>query len=84
MFNNLLARIFGSRNQRILKSLNSLVTQGIEVIRRNDVLILRGEVESARRRDEIMRLVGERFPRLRIHNDIGVTRANAPAEAEEL
>ena len=27
MFNNLLARIFGSRNQRILKSLNSLVTQ---------------------------------------------------------
>lgn len=69
---------------RLLTEDGHTTTQGIEVIRRNDVLILRGEVESARRRDEIMRLVGERFPRLRIHNDIGVTRANAPAEAEEL
>lgn len=69
---------------RLLTEDRSTTAQGIEVIHRNDVLILRGEVESQRRRDEIMRLVGERFPHLRVHNDIGVTRANAPTEAEEL
>jgi hypothetical protein len=69
---------------RLLTEDGHTTTQGLDVIRRNDMLILRGEVESEHRRDEIMRLVGERFPHLRVHNDIGVTRTNAPTEAEEL
>jgi hypothetical protein len=54
------------------------------VIRREQTLILRGEVESPHRRAEIVRLVSEHFPHLRVVNDIGLTRAHPPAEAEEL
>ncbi len=70
--------------QRLLSEDGSVTDQGIDVIRREDLLVLRGEVESGQRRDEIVRLVTERFPQLRVHADIGVTRAHAPAEPEEL
>jgi hypothetical protein len=70
--------------QRLLTEDGSVTDQGIDVVRREDLLILRGEVESPHRRDEILRLVRERFPHLRVRGDIGVTRANAPIEAEEL
>ncbi|HKT03112.1 MAG TPA: hypothetical protein VJT31_26580 [Rugosimonospora sp.] len=70
--------------QRLLSEDGAVTDQGIDVVRREGVLILRGEVESPRRRAEIVRLVSEHFPRLRVHDDIGVTRANPPAEPEEL
>ncbi len=70
--------------QRLLSEDGSVADQGIDVVCREDSLILRGEVESAARRDEILRLVRERFPHLRVHSDIGLTRAHPPAEPEEL
>jgi hypothetical protein len=70
--------------QRLLTEDGAVTDQGIDVVRREDMLILRGEVESTHRRDEILRLVRERFPHLRVQGDIGLTRAHAPAEAEEL
>jgi hypothetical protein len=70
--------------QRLLSEDGTVTDQGIEVIRRENVVVLRGEVESPHRRDEILRLVREHFPQLRVDSDIGLTRAHPPAEAEEL
>lgn len=57
---------------------------GITVARREQTVVLGGEVESAERRDEICRRVTARFPDLRIACDIGITRAQAPSEVEEI
>ncbi|MCW6008931.1 hypothetical protein K1W54_30970 [Micromonospora sp. CPCC 205371] len=70
--------------QRLLTEHGGLAEQGIKVIRRERVLVLCGEVESRQRRDEILRLVHENFPDVPLSVDIGVTRASAPTEAEEL
>jgi len=69
---------------RLLAENALIAEQGIGVLRRDHVLVLTGEVESSARRDEILRLVAENFPDLRIKNDIGVSRTHAPSEAEEL
>ena len=58
--------------------------QGLTVARREHTLILCGEVESRRRCEEIVRAVTERFPDIDLQVDIGITRAGAPTEAEEL
>ncbi|MGS2616961.1 hypothetical protein ACVCAH_20920 [Micromonospora sp. LZ34] len=58
--------------------------QGITVVRRERALVIYGEVESAHRREEILRRVAERFPDVPITSDIGVIRAQAPTEIEEL
>jgi hypothetical protein len=58
--------------------------QGIRVIRVEDGVALTGEVESAQRRDLICTLINERFPDLRLHCDIGVTKMREPDEVEEL
>ena len=42
--------------QRLLTEDGAVTDQGIEVVRREDLLILRGEVESPHRRDEILRI----------------------------
>lgn len=70
--------------QRLLTEHAGVAEQGILVTRREHTLVLRGEVESARRRDQILRLVTENFPDVRLTVDIGVTRAQAPSEVEEL
>jgi hypothetical protein len=57
---------------------------GITVHRREHLLVLGGEVESSQRRDEICRQINERFPDVRIACDIGITRAQAPTEVEEI
>jgi hypothetical protein len=57
---------------------------GITVARREHTVVLGGEVESADRRDEICRRVTEHFPDLTIACDIGVVRAQVPAEVEEI
>jgi len=70
--------------QRLLTEDVAIAEQGITVARRGDTLILCGEVESRQRRDEIVRLVSERLPDVRLSVDIGITRAQAPTEVEEL
>ena len=57
---------------------------GITVHRRENQLVLGGEVESPHRRDEICRQITERFPDVAIACDIGITRAQAPSEVEEI
>lgn len=70
--------------QRLLTEHAGLAEQGITVARRDGTMLLRGEVESPARRDEIVRLVEENFPEVPLRVDIGITRANPPSEAEEL
>jgi hypothetical protein len=57
---------------------------GITVHCREHTLVLGGEVESDQRRDEICRQITEHFPDVRIACDIGITRAQAPGEVEEI
>jgi hypothetical protein len=70
--------------QRALAEDLGVAEQGITVGRRENTLILCGEVESTHRRDEVLRLIHERFPGVDITADIGVIRAGAPTEVEEL
>ena len=70
--------------QRALAEDLGIAEQGIPVLRSDAGLVLCGEVESPHRSAEIVRLVHERFPGIEIAADIGVTRAAAPTEAEEL
>jgi hypothetical protein len=70
--------------QRLLTENADVAEQGITVLRREHTVVLRGEVESAHRRDEICRQVTAHFPDVEISCDIGITRAQAPTEAEEL
>lgn len=70
--------------QRALAEDLGVAEQGITVTRRDNTLVLCGDVESAHRRDEVLRLVRERFPDAEITADIGVIRAGAPTEVEEL
>lgn len=70
--------------QRLLTEHSGLAEQGIKVARRERTLVLCGEVESRQRRDEILRLVTENFPDVPLSVDIGITRAQAPTEVEEL
>ncbi|WP_433375969.1 hypothetical protein ACQPZX_06955 [Actinoplanes sp. CA-142083] len=57
---------------------------GITVHRREHTLVLGGEVESPHRRDEICRQINERFPDVELVCDIGIIRAQAPSEVEEI
>jgi hypothetical protein len=70
--------------QRTLAEDIGVAEQGITVVRREHTLVLSGEVESPARRDEVIRLMGERFPDVAIEADIGVIRAGVPTEVEEL
>ena len=57
---------------------------GIDVVRRDDVYILTGEVESEHRRREVEARVAEHLPELRVRNEITVTRMTKPGEPELL
>jgi hypothetical protein len=70
--------------QRLLTEDGAVAEQGITVRRREHTLILLGEVESAQRRDEICRRITSRFPDVEIACDIGLVRAQAPSEVEEI
>lgn len=69
--------------QRLLTE-DGAAEQGITVQRREQLLVLGGEVESDERRTEICRRITERFPQVRIACDIGVVPAPAPSEVEEI
>jgi len=70
--------------QRLLTEHTEIAEQGITVTRRDHSVVLCGEVESAQRREEILRLVLEHFPQVPVTVDIGLIRAQAPTEVEEL
>ncbi|GAA0797276.1 hypothetical protein [Spirilliplanes yamanashiensis] len=70
--------------QRVLTEDVDIAEQGITVVRREHALILCGEVESEHRRDEVVRRVRELVPGVPVTCDIGIIRAQAPSEVEEL
>jgi hypothetical protein len=70
--------------QRLLTEHPDLSEQGLILRRGEGNLLVQGEVESTHRRDEIRRLISENFPDVHIECDIGVTRTQAPVDAEEL
>jgi hypothetical protein len=70
--------------QRLLTESGAVAEQGITLQRREHTLVLGGEVESADRRDEICRQINSRFPDVEIACDIGIVRASAPTEVEEI
>jgi hypothetical protein len=70
--------------QRMLTEHPDLSEQGLILRQGERSLLVQGEVESQHRREEIQRLLTENFPEVRIECDIGVTRAQAPVDAEEL
>jgi GTP cyclohydrolase III len=70
--------------QRLLTEDSGLGEQGLTVVRRDNTLILCGEVESKQRCQEIVRTVTEHFPDIDLRVDIGITRTSAPTEVEEL
>ncbi|GIJ24349.1 hypothetical protein [Micromonospora lutea] len=69
---------------RLLTEDPAVAEQGISVTRTERALVLHGEVESAHRREEILRRVAERFPDVPVTSDIGVIRTQAPTEIEQL
>ena len=70
--------------QRLLTEHGRVAEQGITVHRRENVLVLGGEVESPQRRDEICRQITTHFPDVEISCDIGITRTGTPTEVEEI
>jgi hypothetical protein len=69
---------------RLLTEDGRVAEQGISVQRREHTVVLLGDVESTQRRDEICRQIAEHFPDVQITCDIGITRAQAPSEVEEI
>ncbi|GAB2712241.1 BON domain-containing protein [Nocardia thraciensis] len=57
---------------------------GVHVTIRGDVVVLSGEVASARCREQLQDVVREHVPKLRVHNDVRVTSSAAPADREHL
>jgi hypothetical protein len=70
--------------QRLLTEHDKIAEQGITVQHRENHIVLGGEVESPQRRDEICRQIATHFPDVEITCDIGITRAQAPSEVEEI
>jgi hypothetical protein len=69
---------------RFLTEDPGLGEQGLVLHRREGTLLVQGEVESAHRREEVHRLISQHFPGVHIECDIGIIRAQAPVDAEEL
>ncbi len=67
---------------RMLTEDGTICEQGIEVIRRDSLIVLRGQVESAARREAIAVRVAAEFPDRHVQNDIVVTTVGAPPEPE--
>jgi len=82
--NRLVDEYLEAEVHRFLTEDPALAEQGLVLHRREGTLLVQGEVESAHRRDEIHRLISQAFPDVRIECDIGVIRAQAPVDAEEL
>ncbi|GIH07231.1 hypothetical protein Rhe02_52980 [Rhizocola hellebori] len=70
--------------QRELAEDGGIAEQGMEIVRRDGCVVIRGEVESEHRRDLIAQRVAAHFPHCEVRNDIVVVRVGRPMEAEEL
>jgi hypothetical protein len=70
--------------QRLLTENGKIAEQGITIQRRDNLVVLGGEVESPERRDEICRQITANFPDVEVSCDIGITRTQAPNEVEEI
>jgi osmotically-inducible protein OsmY len=70
--------------QRLLTEDIDLAEQGIEVTRRDGVVVLTGRVESEARRVEVARRVAECLPDHEVRNDIAVVPVHPPGEPETL
>jgi hypothetical protein len=57
---------------------------GVHVRIRGDQLFLTGRVACDRRREAVAQVVAERLPDLVLHNEVQVTRAEAPIGREDL
>jgi hypothetical protein len=73
-----------ARIQRLLTEHGRIAELGITIQRRDNEVVLGGEVESPERRDEICRQISAHFPEVEISCDIGITRTQAPNEVEEI
>jgi hypothetical protein len=69
---------------RLLTEDGRIAEQGVTVHCRENGVVLGGEVESPERREQICRRIGTNFPEVEITCDIGITRAHAPTEVEEI
>ena len=69
---------------RLLAEDGRIAEQGVTVHCRENLVVLGGEVESPLRRDQICQEILSHFPEVEITCDIGVTRAAAPTEVEEI
>jgi hypothetical protein len=58
--------------------------QGIDVVRRDDVVVVQGEVESEARREAILKCVSESFPGKQVRAEIVLIPVGVPAEAEDV
>lgn len=70
--------------QRCLAEAEDVAEQGIEVTRREGVVVVEGEVESEARRDAILRCVSNSFPGKEVRCEIVLIPVGAPAEAEDV
>lgn len=70
--------------QRGLAEGDDLFEQGIDIIRRDDVVVVHGEVESDARRDAILRRVRDSFPGKQVRAEIVLIPVGTPAEAEDV
>jgi hypothetical protein len=70
--------------QRLLAEHDGVAEQGITVVRREGAVVLCGTVETAARRDDIVRIVAAEFPDIQVLSDIQIAPARAPLEAEDL
>ena len=70
--------------QRLLTEDPRIAELGVTVRRREQTLVLGGEVESAERRAEICRRITAEFPDVAITCDIAITRTSVPGDVEEI
>lgn len=70
--------------QRCLAEGEDLAEQGIDIIRRDGIIVVQGEVESEARREAILRCVSDNFPDKQVRAEIVLIPVTAPAEAEDV
>jgi len=70
--------------QRRLAEGDGTAEQGIDIVRRDGMIVVKGEVECAERRDTILREVSQAFPGKDVRSEITLIPVGRPAEAEEV
>jgi hypothetical protein len=70
--------------QRSLAEGDDVAEQGIDIIRRDEIVVVQGEVESAARREAILRCVTDSFPGKEVRSEIVLIPVGVPTEAEDV